>query len=286
MRYLSAFEFPSDRWEYGFIANLRSTCYGSVYPIGVLSERGLKRLEFAPITIFYGGNGSGKTTALNVIAEKLSLPRETPFNRSPFFEDYIRVCSAETRGALPEGSRIITSDDVFDYMLNLRALNEGIDRQRENLFEEYTDAKHARFQLKSLADYERLKQINDARRQTKSAYVRERLMGNVREQSNGESAFFYFTNAIGENGLYLLDEPENSLSPSRQIELAEFLENSARFFGCQFVIATHSPFLLALREARVFNLDENPVAVRRWNTLPAVRETFDFFMRHRAEFEE
>lgn len=286
MRYLSAFEFPSDRWEYGFIANLRSTCYGSVYPIGVLSERGLRRLEFAPITIFYGGNGSGKTTALNVIAEKLGLPRETPFNRSPFFEDYIRVCSAEIRGALPEGSRIITSDDVFDYMLNLRALNEGIDRKRENLFEEYTDAKHARFQLTSLADYERLKQVNEARRQTKSAYVRDRLMGNVREQSNGESAFFYFTNAVGENGLYLLDEPENSLSPSRQIELAEFLENSARFFGCQFVIATHSPFLLALREARVFNLDENPVAVRRWNTLPAVRETFDFFMRHRAEFEE
>lgn len=42
---------------------------------------------------------------------------------------------------------------------------------------------------------------------------------------------------IKDNGLYLLDEPENSLSPEKQQELVRFLEDSARFFGCQFVIA-------------------------------------------------
>lgn len=52
---------------------------------------------------------------------------------------------------------------------------------------------------------------------------------------------------LEEDGLYILDEPENSLSPQKQIELARFLEDSARFFGCQFFISTHSPFLLAIK---------------------------------------
>ena len=63
------------------------------------------------------------------------------------------------------------------------------------------------------------------------------MMDNVREYSNGESAFHYFAEKIGENALFLLDEPENSLSPERQQELVRFLEDSARFFGCQFVIS-------------------------------------------------
>ncbi len=58
---------------------------------------------------------------------------------------------------IPENSRIITSDDVFDYMLNIRSLNEGIDLKREVIFEEYLDAKYANFQLKSITDYEQLK---------------------------------------------------------------------------------------------------------------------------------
>lgn len=72
-------------------------------------------------------------------------------------------------------------------------------------------------------------------------------MDNVREQSNGESAFRYFIEKMEENGLYLLDEPENSLSPERQLELMQYIEDSARFFGCQFVISTHSPFFLTMR---------------------------------------
>ena len=109
-------------------------------------------------------------------------------------------------------------------------------------------------------------------------------MENIREQSNGESAFFYFTEKIKDDGLYLLDEPENSLAPKRQQELAEFLQNSARFFGCQFVIATHSPFLLAIRGARIYDLDENPVDVKRWTELPNVRSYFEFFEKYKDEF--
>jgi hypothetical protein len=110
------------------------------------------------------------------------------------------------------------------------------------------------------------------------------LIDNAREYSNGESAFRYFTEKIGENGLYLLDEPENSLSPKRQMELLSFLEESARFFGCQFIISTHSPFLLSMRGARIYNLDQNPVTTRRWTDLENVRTYFDFFKAHENEF--
>lgn len=284
MLYLSRFEFPNSEREFDFFLSVKRTCHDSFYPFQVLSRNGLRALEFEPITILYGGNGSGKTTAVNVVAEKLSLERESRFNKSCFFGDYLKLCEYETREPIPAASRIVTSDDVFDFMLNLRALNEGVDERRETLFEEYLQDKYARFQLRSIEDYEQLKKINLARKKTQSKYVRARLMDNPREQSNGESAFFYFTQKIQENGLYLLDEPENSLSPTRQQELVGFLEDSARFFGCQFVIATHSPFLLAMRGARIYNLDANPVCVCRWTELPAVRAYFDFFTRHASEF--
>ena len=109
-------------------------------------------------------------------------------------------------------------------------------------------------------------------------------MDNVREYSNGESAYRYFTEKIGENGLYLLDEPENSLSPKRQMELMGFIEDSARFFGCQFVISTHSPFLLAMAGAKIYDLDENPVDVTPWTELKNVRTYYDFFKSHDREF--
>ena len=285
MLYLSHFEFPDPDREFDVRLSVKRTCYDTMYPFGVLSARGLFELEFEPVTILYGGNGSGKTTALNVIAEKLGLERDTLYNRSSFFEDYARLCRFETRAAIPKGSRVITSDDVFDFMLDVRALNAGIDRRREDLFEEYQENKRRDFRLRSLDDYAELKKINDARRLTQSRYVRAHLQDNVRERSNGESAFAYFTDKIRDDALYLLDEPENSLSPLRQRELAKFLEDSARFFGCQLVIATHSPFLLALHGARVYDLDSDPARARRWTELEAVRAYHDFFWEHEREFE-
>ena len=77
----------------------------------------------------------------------------------------------------------------------------------------------------------------------------------------------------------------NSLSPKRQMELMSFLEDSARFFGCQFIISTHSPFLLSMRGARIYNLDKNPVTIERWTDLENVRTYFDFFRTHEKEFQ-
>ena len=129
-------------------------------------------------------------------------------------------------------------------------MNENIEHRRKELLEEYADARYARFQMRSLEDYDRLRQVVEAQRKTGSHYVRDRVMKDIPGRSNGESAFLYFTREIQEGGLYLLDEPENSLSARLQLELARFLEDSARFYRCQFVISTHSPFLLALRGRR------------------------------------
>lgn len=284
MIYLSHFQFPDVEKEYDFILGQKRTCYDTYYPFQILSKHNLTRLDFEPVTILYGGNGSGKTTALNVIAEKLALERDTLYNRSNFFEDYTGMCSYKAEKKIPKGSRIITSDDVFDFMLNLRSINDGINRKREELFEDYLEAKYSHFQMKSLDDYEQLKKVNMARSNTQSKYIRKNLMDNVREHSNGESAFLYFSDKIKEDGLYLLDEPENSLSPERQQELMKFLEDSARFFGCQFIIATHSPFLLSMKGAKIYDMDEEVVDVKRWTQLTNVRAYYEFFKKHEEEF--
>lgn len=289
MIYLDTFTFPDEDREWAYCMAEKRKCYTSFYPFKILSRRCFARIDFEPVTILYGGNGTGKSTALNVIAEKLRLLRESPFNATSFYADYVDMCRAELRESLPEGSRIITSDDVFSYMLTVRDLNDGIDQKRGEIFEEYMDNKFSRrgkFQLSSMEDYEQLRKVVSARKKTQSRYVREELGMNVRTFSNGESAYRYFTEKIGENGLYLLDEPENSLSPVRQMELMQFIEDSARFFGCQFVISTHSPFLLSMRGAKNYDMDSDPVDVRMWTQLQNVRMYYEFFKRHQRAFEE
>ena len=283
--FLNQFVFPDAEQEFDFFMSVQRRCYDSYYPFQVLTKIGFERIDFEPVTILYGGNGCGKSTVLNVIAEKLKLERGAPYNKSSFFQRYVDLCGYETDEEVTEGSRIISSDDVFDYMLDMRTLNEGIDSRREEIFSEYLDAKYSDFKFRTLEDYERLKKVNQSRRRTQSRYVRENLMDNVRERSNGENAFAYFVDKIKENALYLLDEPENSLSAARQLELVKFLEDSARFFGCQFILSTHSPFLLAMKNAKIYDLDENPVDVKPWTELGNVRLFYEFFSRHAGEFE-
>ena len=285
MIYLKSMQFPGEEEETDFTFGIKATCYDTIYPFGILSKHGLRELEFEPVTILYGGNGSGKTTALNVIAETLSLKRGTLYNRSNFFGEYVKRCSAELSEQIPSESRIITSDDVFDFMLNLRSLNQQVDIRREKLYDEYQEIRRGNgFRMRSLADYEELKKQNSAKSKTYSKFVRQQVPDNVREHSNGESALLYFQEKIQENALYLLDEPENSLSPEKQQELLKFLEESARFFNCQFIMATHSPFLLSMRGARIYDLDENPVDIKRWTQLGNVRAYYQFFEKHKGEF--
>ena len=135
MIYLNSFKFVDEVREYNFILDEKRTCYDSFYPFKILSKNQFERIDFNTITILYGGNGSGKSTALNIIAEKTNVNRDSIYNKSNFYNDYVNMCEINIEYEIPKKSIIITSDDVFDYMLNVRNINEGIDNKREKIFQ-------------------------------------------------------------------------------------------------------------------------------------------------------
>lgn len=290
--FIDSFTFPSREDEelcfYGIDCMHGLNVYQSVYPFFVLKREKRIKLEFEPLTILYGSNGSGKSTMLNVMAHKLGLERSSPANLTPFFETYTELCSFEPGREKPREQRIIVSDDVFDIMFRQRLYNSQVDEDRVDIAAEYNAIrdKAAGFRMTSLDDREMLSKINlvNSRRHTKSEYVRNRIGRSSRTRSNGESASVFFSESIGENGLYLLDEPENSLSPNTQLKLITFLEEQVRFYGCQLIIATHSPFILSMKGAKIYNIDFDQPAPCKWTELENVRAYFELFEKHRKMF--
>ena len=280
MIYLDSFYMPTVRQEERFFSKCRLGNISTVYPFEMFRERGLPEMfEFKDITIFCGNNGSGKSTILNVIAETLELNRAAPFNRSQLFDNYVNMCIYDLQEKIPRFSSVITSDDVFEKVLDIRRINEGISRRKDDLIDEWVEnrSENADTLIHGFDDFKRWKNVRDSRDKNQSQYLRTRLMRNVSERSNGESALSLFVDAIQDDGLYLLDEPENSLSPSNQLELKYFLEDCIKNHGCQFIISTHSPFLLALNGARIYDLDAVPMKVRKWTELECVRVYQQFF---------
>ncbi len=78
-------------------------------------------------------------------------------------------------------------------------------------------------------------------------------------QSHGQSLMSYFRARYKIKGLYILDEPETALSPKSQLELLTILKKMSRAGHAQFIIATHSPIILACPGAQIYNFDENPI---------------------------
>lgn len=77
----------------------------------------------------------------------------------------------------------------------------------------------------------------------------------LHHQSHGESFFSFFSNRLGDNGIYLLDEPEAALSPQRQLALLRIIHSLVKQNTAQFIIATHSPILLAYPDATIYSCD-------------------------------
>lgn len=284
MLYLKSFKLLSALQEHYILQADSRRIYNSAYPLNMFPIRNFDKIEFDNITIFYGGNGSGKTTLLNIIAEKLEANRKNKIDKGSYFKLYVEECKYDLNRGY-EDIKMISSDDIFDYLLDIRAINANVNRKKESLSKEWLDAKYTSVNVSSLSDYEALKRSCDAKSQTMSSYVRSRLTNNnIIEQSNGESALMYWQREITENSIYILDEPENSLSAENQIKLKQFIEESARFYNCQFIISTHSPFLLGLKFAKIYDLDNNPVITKHWTELANVRTYYDFFKEHENEF--
>lgn len=284
MIYLKRFELLNEDKEHGLFDRERRRIFNTYYPIGIFSQKEFQEIIFDRITIFYGGNGSGKTTLLNIISEKLESLRKSNIDKGSFFDLYVETCKYEMTYEEPIEIKTITSDDVFDYLLDIRSINANVNRRKERLSREYLDTKF-NSSSDSFDSYEQIKNTYDSKTKSMSRYVRERLgNNNIQEQSNGESALMFWEREIKEDSIYILDEPENSLSAENQIKLKKFIEDSARFYNCQFIISTHSPFLLNLLEAKIYDLDSIPVETKKWTELENIKLYHEFFKEHESEF--
>ena len=282
MIYLKGFNIPNEQIELSALDQRR--IFNNYYPLGIFPSKKLEHIVFEPITIFYGNNGSGKTTLLNIIGNKLNASRKTIINKGVFFDKYVELCKEEMSYEEPEEIKFISSDDIFDYLLDIRAINANVNRRKNTLTKEYLSNKYNSENF-NINDHEHIKNSYDSKHKTMSAYIRDRLMNNnIIEQSNGESALMFWEQDIKENGIYILDEPENSLSAENQLKLKNFIEDSARFYNCQFIISTHCPFLLSLKEAIIYDLDSIPVTIKKWYELANVKLYYDFFKENEEEF--
>lgn len=313
MIYLKEFKIPKDSWVDCYFScpcaagrhefcpsdlprNMPIVCKNSHlntwYPWNTLYNRGLREFSFEDITILYGGNGSGKTTLLNIIAQCLRLNRLTRYNKSTCFDDYVSICEYVATGLDAEHciqrGHILVSDDVFDAMLKKRKLNEHIDQRREELVQEYFNMpelpRNNLTDPEVLKEYKRIYEATRNSSSTCSKYVKNNLQKNKKEQSNGETAFKFFVESIQDDSLILLDEPENSLSAKWQMELVKYVTGAVRAFRCQFVIATHSPFLLSIPGAKIYNLDAMPICTEQWYNLENIRCYYDLFKENERFF--
>lgn len=286
MVYLKKFELPSEELESCCIPRLK--IYNNYYPLGIFSEKKFTDITFEPVTIFYGGNGSGKTTLLNVIAKKLDASRKSLNDLGNIFNEYVNLTKAELKKDELKEIKVILSDDVFDYLIDVRAINSRVNRTKNDLADEFINNKFntSSNDIDIFNDYEKLKDVVASKKKTESAYIRERLRNNnIVQESNGETALSYWQNEIQDHAIYLIDEPENSLSAENQLKLKTYIEESARFYNCQFIIATHSPFLLSIKEAKIYDLDSIPVKTKKWTELENVRLYYNFFKENEQEFD-
>lgn len=181
-----------------------------------------------PLTFFAGENGTGKSTLLEAIAVAYG------FN--------------------PEGGtlnyRFQTYDDVSDLSQAVR-LQRGLTRpaagyflRAESFFNVATQAERYRIE----GGYGEV---------PAETYYRRYGGRSFHEQSHGES-FFALLSELDDRGLYLLDEPEAALSPQRQLALLHTLASKAEL-GAQFIIASHSPILLGIPNARIYDFSDGAV---------------------------
>ena len=262
-----------------------------LYPWRVIYPMQLEHIEFAPITIFYGNNGCGKSTLLNVIAERIGIKNKTQGNSNEYFENYVKKCTYSGDDEMPEDSALIRSEDI---MAGITKRRERFARMKEELLngKMSKDIKDygisTKLYQKALTapdevdpkEYARLSRLSDF------ACTRSALASSSADfMSNGEKALEFFKDHLFEDTLYLLDEPENSMAPAYQQELARKISSLAYLLHSQFIIATHSPFMLSIENARIYDLDARPVKMQEWYQLENMQTYYKLFKQFEKKFE-
>ncbi|PLX18085.1 MAG: ATPase [Candidatus Muiribacterium halophilum] len=245
------------------------------YPFSVNTIRGFKTLDVNKnVTLLVGENGSGKSTFLEALSIHLDLPvigrsslsdDDTLDNVRPLSDKLRLVWNRKVRNGF-----FMRTEDFFNFSIKLKEKQEDFDK----LAKEYDE---------TLTGYGRDLAMGTTLAQKNA--LNNKYKGNLDNMSHGEAFLHLFSERISRAGIYILDEPEAPLSPSRQLTLISIIKEASKN-GCQFIIATHSPILLAFPEANIYSFDELTPKKVFFDDIEHVNLTRDFlndpksFLRH------
>lgn len=218
------------------------------YPFNLPLVRSLPDVEFtSEVTFLVGENGSGKSTFLEAVACAVgsivvgSESVHTDKNLAP-----VRLLAREFKLAWNKRTHagfFMRTEDFFGFSKMISSIREEYLRDLEEI-EEQTRGRSE--QARSLAKMPYMHELHDMKR---------RYGEDLSARSHGESYFTLFNSRFVPNGLYLLDEPEAPLSPIRQLAFLSMLKGLVEEKNAQFIIATHSPILMAFPGADIYNFD-------------------------------
>ena len=241
------------------------------YPFNLPLWRNLSEVTFAsPLTFFVGENGSGKSTLLEGIAALVDLPA---IGGQPLRQDAsLQSARLLARRFRPIWTKkvqrgfFLRAEDFFGFIRSMESMRRDLQKE---LQEAEQNARN-----RSASEYA----INQARTPWASqlAELQGRYGSDLDAASHGESFLQLLQARVVPEGLYLLDEPESALSPMRQLALIFFLHQAMQELQCQFIIATHSPILLAFPQAELLHFSSEGLKAVAYDDLEHVRFTRDF----------
>ncbi len=232
------------------------------FPFNIPAIQGNVNIEFtAPVTFLVGENGSGKSTLLEAIATEIGahtvgaadLARDQTLVHAQALGRYLRlVWSIKSRHGF-----FLRAEDFFGYVKRLAQMEAEMQAEIRQVDKEYVGRSA---QAKKLAKMPYMRELHD---------LHTRYGRDLNTYSHGESFLELFQARLQPNGLYLLDEPEAPLSPTRQLTLLSMLKQMVGQ-NCQFIIATHSPILMAFPGASILSFDYAPARLVAYEDLEHV----------------
>jgi predicted ATPase len=240
------------------------------FPFTVPAIRTLDQLAVdTPVTFFVGENGSGKSTLLEGIAAAARLPAigSADVQRDETLAAQRRLGKALRLTWTKRATRgfFLRAEDFFGFTKRLAQQRVEFQQQAAEIEKEYQEKGRSAYAM-GLAQLPARASLADMER---------RYGVDLDAHSHGQSFLKLFQSRFVPGGLHLLDEPEAPLSPQSQLALLAMM---AEMVGqdAQFIVATHSPMLLAFPGARIYNFDATPIQAVAYEELDHVRITRDF----------
>jgi len=244
------------------------------FPFTVPVVRSLSEITFtAPVTFFVGENGSGKSTVMEALAcavESITVGSESVKTDKTLAP--VRKLAKYFKLAWTKRTRkgfFMRAEDFFGYARSMRATREELEEELDNIERDYQGRSKLAVDLARSAYQGQL------------AAMKHRYGKDLDNFSHGEAFLTLFQARFVPGGLYLMDEPEAALSPSRQLS---FLSALKQMIGqeSQFIIATHSPIILAFPEAQILQFQDGVIREVKYNQLEHVNLTRDFLANPEA----